>query len=112
MKIIKTKIIPEQRVSHNPEIKKKVFIEKGVIPHIMTFGEATFLPGQSVETHLHETMYEVFLITSGKAIFEVKKDKILVEEGDCITIEAGEIHRQSNPFDKKVTWLYFGVSTE
>jgi quercetin dioxygenase-like cupin family protein len=71
MKLIKLEDIPLVGVSHNPDIKKKVILEKGYIPQLMTFGQATFLPGQSVEEHSHETMFEVFYIQSGKADFVV-----------------------------------------
>ena len=112
MKIIKTETLPEVGVSYNEEIKKKVFIERGYVPQLMTFGSATFKPGQSVETHRHETMFEVFYIQEGKAEFIIEGKKLIVEPGDCITIELGEDHSQSNPYDESVTWLYFGVATD
>lgn len=101
--------IQEIGVSHDPSIKKKVFLSKNAVPHIMTFGEATFQPGQAVPLHSHETMTEVFYIQSGKAIFSIEGVDFEVVEGDCITIDAKEMHAQSNPFDRKVVWLYFGV---
>lgn len=111
MKIVKTNSLPELGVSHNPEIKKKVFIGTGEIPNIMMFGSAVFTPGQFVELHKHDTMYEVFYIQKGKAEFSVNHKKIIVSPGDCITIEPGELHAQSNPFEENVEWLYFGVAT-
>lgn len=112
MKLVHTNQVPEVGVSHNEDIKKKVFLEKGFIPQLMTFGSATFKPGQSVETHKHDTMFEVFYIQSGKAEFVVENEKIEVAPGDCITLEPGEEHSQSNPFDENVTWLYFGIATD
>ncbi|WP_158975142.1 cupin domain-containing protein [Cellulophaga sp. L1A9] len=112
MKISKTTALPELGVSHNTEIKKKVFIAKGEIPQLMMYGSAVFTPGQSVELHKHDTMFEVFYIQSGKAEFTVNSKKFIVEKGDCITIEPGEIHAQHNPFDENVEWLYFGVATD
>ena len=112
MKVIKTQNLPEIGVSHNTEIKKKVFIHRNEIPNIMMFGSATFLPGESVETYKHDTMYEVFYIQSGKVDFIVEGKKMTLEAGDCITIEEGEYHAQSNAYQEKVTWLYFGVATD
>jgi len=112
MKLIHTSTLPEIGVSHNGDIKKKVFLEKGIIPQLMMFGSATFMPGQAVETHKHDTMYEVFYIQSGKAEFVVNDQKIIVLAGDCITIEQGEPHSMRNPYLEDVTWIYFGIATD
>ena len=112
MKLIKTENLPLVGVSHNPEIMKKVFIEKGTVPSLMTFGEATFKPGDAVDLHVHETMTEIFYITSGKAIFEIEGSVSEIEKGDCIVIEAGEKHLQKNESQDNVVWLYFGVSND
>ena len=101
MKLTHTNSLPEISVSHNTDIKKKVFIEKGVVPQLMMFGSATFKPGQAVETHKHNTMYEVFYIQSGKAEFIVNDKKMILISGDCITIEQGELHSMNNPFLNK-----------
>lgn len=112
MKITHLNDLPEVGVSHNPNIKKKVILDKGYIPKLMTFGQATFKHGQMVEPHAHETMFEVFYIEKGKAEFIVNDVKIVLSPGDSITIEPGEKHAQSNPFDEDVTWLYFGIATD
>jgi quercetin dioxygenase-like cupin family protein len=112
MKLSHTDTLPEIAVSHNEDIKKKVFLEKGIIPQLMMFGSATFMPGQAVETHKHDTMYEVFYIQSGKANFLVNNKKIIVVSGDCITIEPGEFHSMHNPYKAVTTWLYFGIATD
>ncbi|RKR14698.1 Cupin domain-containing protein [Maribacter vaceletii] len=112
MKLVKTKELPEVGVSHNAEIKKKVYIERGEIPQLMMFGSAVFKPGQKVELHKHDTMFEVFQIVNGKAQFIVNNKTIILSEGDCITIEPGELHAQSNPFKVDVHWNYFGIATD
>lgn len=112
MKIVYTNQLPEVGTSHNEDIKKKVFINKDEIPQLMMFGTATFKPGQAVETHKHDTMYEIFYIQNGKAAFTINDEKFIANEGDCITIEQGEFHSMNNPFKKEVTWVYFGIATD
>jgi quercetin dioxygenase-like cupin family protein len=112
MNIVHTNQLPEVGTSHNVDIKKKVFINKNEIPQLMMFGSATFKPGQTVETHKHDTMYEVFYIQNGKAEFIINDEKFIVNKGDCITIEQGEYHSMNNPFKKEVTWVYFGIATD
>jgi quercetin dioxygenase-like cupin family protein len=112
MKLVHTNQLPEVGTSHNKDIKKKVFINKNEIPQLMMFGSATFKPGQTVETHKHDTMYEVFYIQNGKAEFIINNEKFIANKGDCITIEQGEYHSMNNPFKKEVTWVYFGIATD
>lgn len=102
----------EEGVSHNPEIKKKTIIKNDLIPQLMTFREAVFLPGQSVEEHVHKTMYEVFYILEGKASFTIEGEEVILEQGDSIVVEEGETHSQSNPFEEPVKWVYFGIATD
>ena len=112
MKLVHTNTLPEIGTSHDENIMKKVFIESGEIPQLMMFGTATLTPGQAVETHKHDTMYEVFYIQSGKAEFIVNDKKMIVVPRDCITIEQGELHSMNNPFSENVTWVYFGIATD
>src|SRR3989339_506623 len=112
MKLIHTSKLPFTGVLHNEAIKKKVFLEKNYVKRLMMFSEAIFKPGQSVDTHKHNTMCEIFYIKKGKAEFTINGKKIIVKKDDCITIEAGEEHSQINPYKKDVNWLYFGISTE
>jgi len=110
MKLVNIDSLAEIGVSHNPDIKKKVFINNGDVANLTTFATATFKPGQSVELHKHETMYEIFFILSGKVDFTVNGEKLTLGSGDCLTIEPNEIHNQNNPYDKEVTWIYFGLA--
>ena len=103
--------ITETKANHQGNILKKILIGKGEIPHVMMFNTATFKPHEKVELHKHDTMYEVFYVQSGKAEFTINNNSFIVEAGHCITVEPGEWHSQSNPFDKDVTWLYFGIAT-
>lgn len=112
MKLVKSNQLSEVGVSHDPSIKKKVIIGDNEIPQLKMFSTVTFRTGQFVERHRHASMYEVFYIQQGKAEFCVNEVTFTVEEGDCITIEQGEFHSMSNPFQEEVTWLYFGIATD
>ena len=112
MKIKKSNNLPEQSVTGAPEIVKKVFFENGEVPYLTTIATATFLPGQSVGDHTHETMCEVFYILEGRAVFECGGVTAEVSTGDCISIPAGSTHKQSNPFNDPVTWIYWGIATK
>ena len=46
MKIINANNLPQQAVSHNPEITKKVMLSGNDLPHLTNFSQVTFAPGQ------------------------------------------------------------------
>ena len=112
MKLSNINDLKEEGTSHDKNIKKKMFLQKGDIPNLMMFGSATFKSGQKVETHKHETMSEIFYIDKGNIDFEVENKKIQLKAGDCITIEAGENHSQYNPYNEDATVLYFGIEVK
>lgn len=112
MKIIKSATLPWLGISNNPEIKKQTFIGNDLVPKLMMFGKAVFKPGQKVGEHKHATMFEVFYILSGKALFVINGKENIIEAGECVVIEPGEFHFQSNSFDRDVEWVYFGIATD
>ncbi|MCB8762704.1 cupin domain-containing protein [Planktothrix agardhii] len=65
MKITNLTEIPEQEVSHNPAIKKKVMLSLGDLPNLTNFSQACFAPGQVAGGHSHADMSEVFFVESG-----------------------------------------------
>ena len=58
--------LPEQPVSHDPAIHKRVLFMSGEIPHVTQVSQASLLPGQVVPPHAHQDMYEVFLCLRGR----------------------------------------------
>ena len=55
--------LPEQPVSHNPDIKKRVLFKHGEIPSVTQFSQACFLPGQIAPAHSHADMYKSFSVS-------------------------------------------------
>lgn len=107
MKVISLKNLKWEKTSHKASnVLKKVVTRE----NITQFGKAVFKSGDNVEKHSHETMYEVFFITSGKVLFIVEDKKIIAQKDDTVIIKPTEVHEQSNPYTKKAEWLYFGVA--
>lgn len=113
MKIIKDKDLDWEEVNHpGSKVLKKVIIKNGDLLNITVFGKAVFKSHDVIEEHSHSTMYEVFHLTKGKAVFTVKdKDKI-VEKGDTIIFKPNEPHKQTNPFNEDCEWIYLGLATD
>lgn len=96
MKIISLNDLPEEPVSHNPEVKKKTIIKKGTIPHLSNFGYYTFTPDQVALGHTHSDLYEIFYVESGEGVFIIDKKSQLLKQGECIVVEPGELHQVEN----------------
>jgi quercetin dioxygenase-like cupin family protein len=104
--------IPEESVSHNPEIKKKVLLRLGEIPHLTNFSQARFAPGQRAAAHVHQDMYEVFFVESGMGVICIDDQEYALLPGKCIAIELGEIHEVINTGATELVLTYFGLRVE
>lgn len=109
MKLIRAADLPEKPLSHAPNIKKKIWIEKGVIPKLTNFSTATFKPGQKAVSHTHPDMYEAFLISSGIALFRVNSQDYQLNKGDVALIELNDEHEVVNNGSEDLVLICFGI---
>lgn len=109
MKITNLNSLPQQQVSHNPEITKKVMLSNQDLPHLTNFSQATFAPGQVASAHAHQDMYEVFFVSAGKGIMRIDGNEHDLTPGVCIAIEAGETHEVINIGTGDLVLTYFGI---
>lgn len=104
--LIKTK------TNHKSDVIKKVMLSNDTIPNLMMFNSAIIKPNDNVESHQHETMYEVFYINKGNIEFTIDSEKIKLTKGDTVTIEPKEIHSLINTSQEDCELIYFGISTD
>lgn len=109
MKLVSLADLPEEGVSHNPEIRKRVLLRRGQIPHLTNFTRSVLLPNQTASPHTHPDMYEIFLVQSGTALVRINEDTYQLHPGHCLTIEPGEQHEITNPGTTELILLYFGI---
>ena len=109
MKITNLNRLSEQTVSHNPEIKKKVMLDFGDLPHLTNFSQATFSPGQVASNHCHQDMSEVFFVESGEGVISIDKKEFSLTPGTCIAVEVGEYHEITNTGKSDLVLTYFGI---
>jgi mannose-6-phosphate isomerase-like protein (cupin superfamily) len=109
MKLVSLADLPEEGVSHNPEIRKRVILRRGLIPHLTNFTRSVLLPAQTATAHTHPDMYEIFLVQSGTALVKINDTTHTIAPGDCLTIEPGEPHEITNPGPAELVLLYFGI---
>ena len=97
-----------ESVSHEPGIKKKVFVRKGQMGNITQISLVTFLPGQVASIHRHQDMWETFIVQMGKGTIEVNQELIFIEAGDCVVVSPGESHEVKNTGVKEMKVLVIG----
>ena len=112
MKIVSLIDLPDEPVSHNPEIKKRVLLKGEDFPTcITTFAQARFKAGQSAGAHAHDHMYEVFLVEQGEGLIRVEGEELQVTAGTCAVVEPGETHDIINSGSVDLVVTYFGMKT-
>ena len=77
---------------HGRPITKQQFLEPFAVPTVAGFSVATLHPGQSVETHQHESMHEFFYIIEGTGFFYIGNDKVPVSPGTFLHFAPQQPH--------------------
>jgi quercetin dioxygenase-like cupin family protein len=109
MKLTALNALPEETVSHNPAIKKKVMLRLGDLPHLTNFSQACFAPGQIAAAHAHADMCEVFFVEAGNGIICIDGQDYPLSAGVCVAVEPGETHEVCNTGAEPLILTYFGL---
>jgi len=100
---------PDQPVSHNPAIRKRVLLRTGEVPPLTNAAQAYFAPGQVAGAHAHADMAEVFWVATGSGTIWVDGVAYALEPGTCVAVEPGEQHEIANTGTAELVLFYFGV---
>ena len=109
MKITGLDQVPEEPVSHNPAIKKRVLLRSHDLPYLTNFSQAHFAPGQVAPGHSHPDMAEVFFVASGQGTMTLNGQPYPLTPGTCIAVEPGEHHEVANTGLEDLVLTYFGL---
>ncbi len=112
MKLTSLNDLPEESVSHNREIKKKVMLRFGDLPHLTNFSQSRFAPGHTAPAHAHQDMCEVFFVESGSGVIHVDGKEYPLIPGSCVAVEPGEVHEVVNNGATELVLTYFGLRVE
>jgi quercetin dioxygenase-like cupin family protein len=111
MQLYRRDDVPEEGVSHNPEIRKRVMVRNGSVPALTNFSQSVFEPGQTCDPHTHPDMFEIYLVEAGRGELVVEGETIELHPGDCAVVEPGEEHSMSNPEGAgELRLTYFGIA--
>lgn len=109
MKKISIKDLVEEGVSHNPEIRKKVIIKKGEVPHLTNYSQSCLKPGQITTNHVHENMFEIFHVVSGQCEIKIGEEVEILQKDECAIIYPDEWHIVKNVGEDDLILRYFGI---
>jgi quercetin dioxygenase-like cupin family protein len=109
MKIARLDEIPAEGVSHDPEIRKRVLLRRGEVPHVTQLARATFEPGQVATGHAHADMWEIFVCESGCGRLTVGAETVGLRPGTCVVVEPGERHELANDGPDRLVITVTGV---
>jgi mannose-6-phosphate isomerase-like protein (cupin superfamily) len=113
MIIVSLQQLAEEAASHNPRIRKKVFVRNGEIPHLTGFSRAVFPPGSVTDTHTHPDMFEVFLVESGSGRLKGRGDgDVPLAGGQCVIVSPGEEHELENTGEEDLVLVYLGIEVQ
>lgn len=91
MKIFSLQETPYERVSHDPQLKKRV-MARNITPCVRHVSHIVLKPGDKVSEHRHEKEFEVMYCIRGLAYFIVNGKKVSIRQGDLISVEPGDLH--------------------
>jgi mannose-6-phosphate isomerase-like protein (cupin superfamily) len=109
MKVVALASLPEEGVSHDPNIRKRVLLRRGDVPHLTNLSRARLLPGHRTSAHSHADMCEVFLVESGSGLMLVGGRAVELRAGVCVAVEPNETHEIVNDGGDELILTYFGV---
>jgi quercetin dioxygenase-like cupin family protein len=82
---------PEPTAHGNP---KQVLLRGGTLPNVTQVAVATFEGETETELHTHPTMYEVYFVLEGRAVYTIGEEETEVGPGDFFYVPPGVAHRQ------------------
>ena len=109
MKIILLSDLPEEGVSHDPQLKKKVILRDGELPHLKNFAQLRMAQWQVAHTHAHPDEYEIFLVEAGEGTVVLNSGEHQISAGTCVIFEPSEIHGITNTGSEELVLTYFGL---
>lgn len=97
-----------------PGVRRRVLLQREELQsgRVQMVNWAVLPSGRSFRAHYHEDMQEVFVIVEGRALMRASDQEALLEAGDAVVIEAGEVHQMENRGEGPVQYVVFGITRD
>jgi quercetin dioxygenase-like cupin family protein len=109
MKRLELGALPDVPIAHHPDIRKRVLLASGDVPHVAQLARARLEPGQVAAGHAHGGMWEIFVVEQGEGVMRVDGVSQTLAPGTCVVVEPGEVHELEAVGARTLVLLYFGI---
>lgn len=102
--------------SHGSDLptRKKVLLPNGIVPHVTQIATSVSWDecDTSKDAHTHKTMYEIYFIRSGHAIFTIGGEAQNVGPGGFVVVPPNTYHAYKVAPGETLKLFYFGIATD
>lgn len=100
--------IPLEPMRHGA-LKRVLIRHEEVSTHLMFLNEVYVSPGESVASHMHADMEEVFYFLDGEGMMQIEGEVQPVMRGDRVIVPMKTVHVIENTGDSEMRFICFGV---
>ncbi|MEI7702654.1 MAG: cupin domain-containing protein [Planctomycetia bacterium] len=79
--------------------------------HVQMLNWAVLPGNSSFQRHFHQDMQETFVILSGEVEMHVAGERRVMQAGDTVIVDPGEIHQMRNLRAEEARYIVFGISS-
>jgi mannose-6-phosphate isomerase-like protein (cupin superfamily) len=90
-------------------LKRVLIRHEEVSTHLMFLNEVYVSPGESVASHMHADMEEVFYFLDGEGMMQIEGEVQPVTRGDRVIVPMKTVHVIENTGDSEMRFICFGV---
>ena len=98
------------KVNHGKGTKFVFLPNESLNNNLTQIAYGTFLPGQSCDFHIHQTMDEYFFFIKGSGVYIIEDKKIEIQSGLFLEITSGKKHRLLANGKDNLVFVYWGIS--
>ena len=96
-----------------PGVLKRVIATREAFQagHVQMLNWAVLPANSSFQRHFHQDMQEVFVILSGEVEMHVAGECRVMQAGDTVIVDPGELHQMRNLRAEEARYIVFGISS-
>lgn len=107
---------PQQATAHGADMptRKRVLVSSGEIPHITQLATSVSWDecDSGTDPHVHKTMWELYFVRSGHAVFTIDNWEYLAGPGSFLRVPPNTQHSYKVAAGERMELLYFGIATD
>ncbi|WP_052889870.1 cupin domain-containing protein [Thermogemmatispora carboxidivorans] len=103
--------VPLEPTRHGA-LKRVLLYREEALSTLCFVNEVEVAPGETIHSHAHETMQEVFYLLEGEGQMRLGEQSLTVKEGDCLLVPPLLPHEITNAGSLPLRFLCFGIEVD